>query len=149
MFRILLQSTVSTFILPEILSQQVQLLFHEIFSKSFLGAESGPIRIFDVRFLKCYTASVERDGHQGPVNRVRFSLLGNSYASCSSDGSIKVWDGSSGRCVRTIEKAHGGTEVCLHYKIISLSRSLVFVNGRLGCFCRCVQEWQVRFIVWS
>nr|XP_046195878.1 cleavage stimulation factor subunit 1-like [Oncorhynchus gorbuscha] len=36
----------------------------------------------------------------------------NSYVTCSKDGSIKLWDGVSNRCVMTFDKAHDGAEVC-------------------------------------
>lgn len=42
----------------------------------------------------------------------RFSPDAKVYASGSRDGSIKIWDGVSNRCVNTFVKAHGGSEVC-------------------------------------
>jgi WD40 repeat protein len=44
--------------------------------------------------------------------QLAYASDGRYYVSCSSDGSIKVWDGSSSRCVNTFAGAHGGAEVC-------------------------------------
>lgn len=42
----------------------------------------------------------------------RYTQGGKYYASASKDGSIKIWDGVSNRCVNTFYKAHDGAEVC-------------------------------------
>lgn len=43
---------------------------------------------------------------------MRYALTSKSYATGSIDGSIKLWDGISGRCVNTIAQAHDGAELC-------------------------------------
>lgn len=40
-----------------------------------------------------------------------WSSDGRLYVSASTDGSIKIWDGVSSRCVNTCHAAHDGTEV--------------------------------------
>ncbi|KXJ21306.1 Cleavage stimulation factor subunit 1 [Exaiptasia diaphana] len=42
---------------------------------------------------------------------VKYAPTGNLYASSSVDGSIKVWDGVSNKCVATFPQAHKGAEV--------------------------------------
>lgn len=34
------------------------------------------------------------------------------YATGSLDGTIKIWDAISCRCINTFDKAHDGAEVC-------------------------------------
>ena len=58
--------------------------------------------------------AVERHGDM--VNHVACSFDGRTFLSCSRDGSIKMWDGVSGRCVMTLPGAHRGLEVSsVHY----------------------------------
>lgn len=42
----------------------------------------------------------------------RFSPGAKYFTSSSRDGSVKLWDGVSNKCVNTFHKAHGGAEVC-------------------------------------
>lgn len=42
---------------------------------------------------------------------IRYSFDGKLYVSGSRDGSIKLWDGISSKCVGTISQAHEGAEV--------------------------------------
>lgn len=44
--------------------------------------------------------------------RFRFSQDAKYFATASKDGSIKLWDAVSNRCVNTFQKAHDGAEVC-------------------------------------
>jgi len=44
--------------------------------------------------------------------QVHYSPTANMYVTASKDGSIKVWDGVSNKCVNTYEQAHDGEEVC-------------------------------------
>jgi hypothetical protein len=43
---------------------------------------------------------------------VKYNPNANMYVSASKDGSIKVWDGISNKCINTFPGAHDGTEVC-------------------------------------
>jgi WD40 repeat protein len=53
-------------------------------------------------------------GHEGAVLCVAKSC--EHMASCSDDGSIKIWNADGSRLLHTIEKAHGGKEVrCLDW----------------------------------
>ena len=68
--------------------------------------------------------------HHGPINTVRYSsgpsscpppllyfflfshssflLDGRMFASCSKDGSVRLWDGVSHKCFKYIQNAHEG-----------------------------------------
>lgn len=46
------------------------------------------------------------------IIKVTYTSDGKLYASCSADGSIKLWDGVSNECINTLTNAHGGREVC-------------------------------------
>lgn len=81
------------------------------------------IRLWDVNAQKAYVNPKSEKNHFGPVNKVTSIVIrltfqvnytsdGKLYASCSADGSIKLWDGVSNECINTITNAHGGREVC-------------------------------------
>ncbi|KAJ2706695.1 hypothetical protein H4R19_004986 [Coemansia spiralis] len=46
--------------------------------------------------------------HTAMVTHVSYAANGAAVASASRDGSVKIWDGASGKCVRTIDRAHDG-----------------------------------------
>ncbi|VDP86069.1 unnamed protein product [Echinostoma caproni] len=70
------------------------------------------IRLYDVQTCRCYVSAVPEDQHQSAVNMVRWSPNGNAYVTAGMDGSFKIWDGVSCRCVNTFEAAHDGAPVC-------------------------------------
>lgn len=41
---------------------------------------------------------------------MRYSSTGGMYVTASKDGAIRLWDGISANCVRTIIGAHGAAE---------------------------------------
>lgn len=49
--------------------------------------------------------------HQGAITQIRYAKSGRVFATSSIDGSVRIWDGVSGQCVRTIDNAHNGTAV--------------------------------------
>ena len=74
------------------------------------GTEDSVIRTYDLtNNNKCYTTSNFGDNHFGAINQVRYSSDGKMFISAGKDGSIKIWDGVTGRCVTTIPKAHGNS----------------------------------------
>ena len=61
--------------------------------------------------MKVYIPSSPEDHHQGAITKVRFSPNGSTFASCSVDGSIKIYDTTTSKCINTIAKAHDGASV--------------------------------------
>jgi len=74
------------------------------------GTEHNMLRLYDINTLQCYTSPRTQDHHLGPINQVRYAPEGNIFASCSKDGSIKLWDGVTNKVINTIMKAHSGFE---------------------------------------
>lgn len=44
------------------------------------------------------------------VVQVRYSSTGGMYVTASKDGAIRLWDGVTANCVRSIVNAHGTAE---------------------------------------
>ena len=42
--------------------------------------------------------------------QVRYSSTGGMYVTASKDGAIRLWDGVTASCVRSIDGAHGAAE---------------------------------------
>eukprot|EP01113_Clastostelium_recurvatum_P047620 TRINITY_DN8526_c0_g1_i3.p1 TRINITY_DN8526_c0_g1~~TRINITY_DN8526_c0_g1_i3.p1 ORF type:complete len:336 (+),score=60.68 TRINITY_DN8526_c0_g1_i3:118-1008(+) len=76
-----------------------------------VGTDHPAVRLYDVNNFQAYTSRRVTDHHQDSVHMVRYSLEGNVWASCSKDGSIKLWDGISNSLISTIPKAHAGSAV--------------------------------------
>ena len=75
----------------------------------------------------------------------RYSFDGKHYASGSRDGSIKLWDGISNKCIATIADAHEGAvvgsvtfsrsgKVSINYKPIPNRLKLYYTECRHICF---------------
>ncbi|KAK9709170.1 hypothetical protein K7432_009212 [Basidiobolus ranarum] len=76
------------------------------------GTDHEAMRIYDVKTFQCYIpAKNPTDLHKGGITQVRFASNGSLVVTSSLDGSIKLWDLVSGKCVRTIEGAHSGAAV--------------------------------------
>ncbi|KAJ3323161.1 cleavage stimulation factor, 3' pre-RNA, subunit 1 [Boothiomyces sp. JEL0866] len=75
------------------------------------GTDHHAVRLFDIQTMKVFIPSNASDHHQGAITKVRYANSGQTFASCSIDGSIKIYDTVSGRCVNTISKAHDGASV--------------------------------------
>ncbi|OWM90366.1 hypothetical protein CDL15_Pgr014668 [Punica granatum] len=86
---------------------------HNVRSVSFhpsgdfvLAGTDHPIpHLYDVNTFQCYlSANIPEFG-------VRYSSTGGMYVTASKDGAIRLWDGVSANCVRTITAAHEAAEV--------------------------------------
>ncbi|KAG9289853.1 hypothetical protein G9A89_015433 [Geosiphon pyriformis] len=86
--------------------------FHPSGDFILAGTDHESIRVYDVKKFQCYTASSNpADLHRGGITKVRFANNGSQFVTSSLDGSIKIWDTVSGKCIKTIENAHDGALV--------------------------------------
>ncbi|XP_020916924.1 cleavage stimulation factor subunit 1 [Exaiptasia diaphana] len=85
--------------------------FHPCGDFILVSTEHPTIRLYDINTFQCFVSANPREFHTAPVTMVKYAPTGNLYASSSVDGSIKVWDGVSNKCVATFPQAHKGAEV--------------------------------------
>lgn len=88
------------------------LSFHPSGDYMIVGTEHSVIRVYDITTAQCFVSAIPSQQHKSGVSCVKYSLTSKIYASGSVDGSIKLWDGVSGRCINTFSQAHDGAEVC-------------------------------------
>ncbi|XP_067658895.1 cleavage stimulation factor subunit 1-like [Haliotis asinina] len=86
--------------------------FHPSGDYVLVGTEHPTLRLYDVNTFQCFVSHDPSGQHEGPVTSVNWSPNANLFTTCSKDGSIKVWDGVSHRCINTFKNAHDGHEVC-------------------------------------
>lgn len=93
-------------------SELTQVSFHPSGDYLLAGTRHPTIRLYDVNTFQCFVGSNPQDQHSGGITGLKWSPNANTFASCSIDGSIKIWDGVSHKCINTFHKAHDGKEVC-------------------------------------
>ena len=86
--------------------------FHPSGDFLLVGTQHPTLRLYDVNTFQCFVSCNPLDQHTDTISGVVYNHSANNYVSCSKDGSIKLWDGVSNRCVTTFDKAHDGAEVC-------------------------------------
>ncbi|CAH8510126.1 unnamed protein product [Heterobilharzia americana] len=86
--------------------------FHPSGNFLLVGTQHKTLRLYDVQTCRCYVSAVPEDQHMSAVNMVRWSPNGTAFVTAGMDGSFKIWDGVSCRCVNTFEAAHDGASVC-------------------------------------
>ncbi|KAJ4846384.1 hypothetical protein Tsubulata_043424 [Turnera subulata] len=81
------------------------------------GSADTSIKLFEVAKIKQMMLPDQRDGPVRPVIRtfydhiqVRYSSTGGMYVTASKDGAVRLWDGVSANCIRSIDGAHGTAE---------------------------------------
>ncbi|XP_066933662.1 cleavage stimulation factor subunit 1-like [Clytia hemisphaerica] len=76
-----------------------------------VATDHPTIRLYDINTSQCYISPMMDDQHQAPLTSVEYCPAANLYATASLDGSWKLWDGVSNRCVQTYKEAHDTAEV--------------------------------------
>ncbi|OXA52098.1 cleavage stimulation factor subunit 1 [Folsomia candida] len=76
-----------------------------------VGTQHPVVRIYDINTSQCFVGSIPATNHTREITSLAWSSDGKMYVTASTDGSIKLWDGVSSRCVYTMEMAHDGMEV--------------------------------------
>ena len=85
--------------------------FHPSGDYLVVGTNQPVIRLYDINTAQCYVCSFPSHYHMGGITSIKYSFDGKIYCSGSRDGSIKLWDGVSSKCVGTISQAHEGAQI--------------------------------------
>ncbi len=85
--------------------------FHPCGEYIISGTDHHAVRLYDIQAMKVFIPSNQADHHQGGITKVRYASNGTTFASCSIDGSIKLYDTVTSKCVNTISKAHDGASI--------------------------------------
>jgi len=94
-------------------AQPIQCMsFHPSGDVLVAGTLAPVIRMYDTNTSQCFVCAVPSHQHTAAVTSLRWSSDGKHFVSGSEDGSIKIWDGVSNRCISTFLQAHDGAEVC-------------------------------------
>ncbi|KAI9500462.1 WD40-repeat-containing domain protein [Coemansia spiralis] len=115
--------------------------FHPSGDYLVAGSDACEVRLYNVRTGKAYLlaagdgADLER--HSDGITQVCYSANGALIGSSSRDGTIKIWDGVSGKCIRTISEAHEGRAVTA----VRFSRNSKYVLST--GLDSCVRLWEV------
>ncbi|XP_015571998.2 cleavage stimulation factor subunit 50 isoform X1 [Ricinus communis] len=85
--------------------------FHPSGDFLLAGTDHQIAHLYDVNTFQCYlSANVPEIGMNGAINQVRYSSTGGMYVTASKDGAIRLWDGVTANCIRSIVGAHGTAE---------------------------------------
>ncbi|XP_008240092.1 PREDICTED: cleavage stimulation factor subunit 50 isoform X3 [Prunus mume] len=75
------------------------------------GTDHPIPHLYDINTFQCYlSANAPEIDVNGAINQVRYSATGGMYVTASKDGTIRLWDGVTANCVRSIAGAHGTAE---------------------------------------
>ncbi|KAI4374516.1 hypothetical protein MLD38_012500 [Melastoma candidum] len=86
--------------------------FHPSGTFLLAGTDHPIPHLYDVNSSKCYiSANAPEFGVNAAINQVRYSSNGGMYVSASKDGTIRIWDGVSANCIRSIVAAHTAAEI--------------------------------------
>lgn len=88
------------------------LAFHPTGDYMAVGTDHNVVRIYDINTAQCFVSPISAQHHNSSVTCVKYASNAKLYATGSLDGTIKIWDAISGRCINTFDKAHDGAEVC-------------------------------------
>jgi len=85
--------------------------FHPSGDYLIVGTNQPVVRLYDINTAQSYVCSFPSHYHTAGITSLKYSFDGKHYASGSRDGSIKLWDGISNKCIATIAQAHDGAVV--------------------------------------
>ncbi|XP_050917743.1 cleavage stimulation factor subunit 50 isoform X2 [Lathyrus oleraceus] len=85
--------------------------FHPSGDFLLAGTDHAIPHLYDINTFQCYlSANVPDNSPNGAINQVRYSCTGSMYVTASKDGAIRLWDGITANCVRSITAAHATAE---------------------------------------
>lgn len=87
------------------------LSFHPTGDYLIVGTKHPVVRLYDVNTAQCFVCSIPSQQHTAAISTVKYAPDAKTYATAGKDGSIKLWDGVSNRCINTFVKAHDGYEI--------------------------------------
>ncbi|RNA37021.1 cleavage stimulation factor subunit 1 [Brachionus plicatilis] len=94
-------------------SEQIRCIsFHPNGDWLLVSTQHPTLRLYKVETSQCFVSSNPNDQHKLAVTSVEWSPNARVFATASKDGSIKLWDSVSNRCINTFADAHGHQEVC-------------------------------------
>jgi len=76
-----------------------------------VGTDQMAVRVYDINTAQCYVNPFVQQHHTDRVSTTHWSQDARTYVTGSNDGSIKLWDGVSSRCINTFAKAHDGAGI--------------------------------------
>ncbi|CAK9147937.1 unnamed protein product [Ilex paraguariensis] len=83
--------------------------FHPSGDFLLAGTDHPIAHLYDINTFQCYLSANVQEIN-GAINQVRYSCTGGMYVTASKDGAIRLWDGVTASCVRSIVGAHGTME---------------------------------------
>ncbi len=86
--------------------------FHPNGDWILVATQHPTLRLYKVETSQCFVSSNPNDQHRLCTTSVNWSPNAKIFATGSKDGSIKLWDSVSNRCINTFTDAHGHQEVC-------------------------------------
>ncbi|KAI3929875.1 hypothetical protein MKW98_004029 [Papaver atlanticum] len=85
--------------------------FHPSGEFLLAGTDHSIPHLYDINTFQCYlSANAPEIGGNGAINQVRYSSTGGTYVTASKDGAVRIWDGVTAQCVRSMVGAHGSAE---------------------------------------
>lgn len=77
-----------------------------------VGTEHPTLRLYHLPTFQSFVSPVPSDQHKAPITSVAYSSNNASlYVSTSKDGSIRIWDTVSNRCVCQFPEAHDNFDI--------------------------------------
>eukprot|EP00127_Corallochytrium_limacisporum_P002145 Clim_evm39s108 gene=Clim_evmTU39s108 len=85
--------------------------FHPCGQYILVGTTDPTIRLYNAETWQCFAGMNRSEDHSGPITDIAFNRIGTQYASCSMDGSVKLWDSTTNKVVMDLKLAHDGEAV--------------------------------------